>query len=229
MLASMVIAPAMRRGDGTDQDVAVADVPKFVREDAFEFFVIQQFQNAVRHCDRRVLRVASRGEGVRRLGRDHIHLRHRNADLLRQALDRSVGARQFFARDRLRAIHRQRDLVGVEIRDEVHDGSEGQRQKHPILSAEESSNEHQEQREGGQQERGLESVSHNFEVAISLDVRRRGEMHEAHFGNCRLRARYPPPPGSIGIMELAENLRIIYAAQSLAGKIFRNKELANIC
>ena len=64
-----------------------------------------------------------------------------------------------------------------------------------------------------------------FGGASSLDVRRGGEMHVSHFGNCRLRADTPSPHRSSGIIRLGENFKIIYEAQSLTGKIFRNKEL----
>jgi hypothetical protein len=53
-------------------------------------------------------------------------------------------------------------------------------------------------------------------------------MHEAHFGKSPVEVGVPPPLGPIEIMELAGNLEIIYGAQSLAGKIFRNKELADV-
>jgi hypothetical protein len=37
---------------------------------------------------------------------------------------------------------------------------------------------------------------------------------------------YPPPSRSIGIIELAGNLEIIYGAQQLTGKILSRKDLA---
>lgn len=37
---------------------------------------------------------------------------------------------------------------------------------------------------------------------------------------------YPPPPGSIGIMDLGENPKLNLGAQSLRGKIFVSKSLA---
>src|SRR5205814_8618990 len=124
-----------------------------------ELFVGRRLQNAVRGCDRWVARVSCGGEGVGRLRRDHVHLRHGNADFLGQAFDGGEGTRKFFASYWLGAIHGQRDFVGVEVGDEVHDGGKRQRQEHSILAAEVASEEHQQQREGCQQERGLESVS----------------------------------------------------------------------
>jgi len=51
-------------------------------------------------------------------------------------------------------------------------------------------------------------------------------MQVSHFGNVAGLRWYPPPPRSIGIIGLGENCEIIYVAQSITGKIFRNKELA---
>ncbi len=51
-------------------------------------------------------------------------------------------------------------------------------------------------------------------------------MHLSRFGNPGLEGGYPSPTRSIGIIELEENSEIIYVAQSVTGKIFRNKELA---
>ena len=150
------------RGDRADQNVAVADVAEFVGQHAFQFFVSQQIENALGHGNRSMLRIASGGKGIGRVGWNHVHLRHGQADLLSQALDGVVGARQLLARDRLRAIHGQRDLVGEEIRNEIHDRGEGQRQQHSVLSTEGAAHEHQQQRQRGQQKRGLECVSHNF-------------------------------------------------------------------
>ena len=84
-------------GDGADQDVAVVDVAEFVREYAFEFFVIQQLKIPWVTATEAWLRIASGGEGVGRLGRDHVDLRHGNADFLRQAFDGRVSARKFLA------------------------------------------------------------------------------------------------------------------------------------
>lgn len=50
-------------------------------------------------------------------------------------------------------------------------------------------------------------------------------MHVSHFGNFGS-GMDTPSPRSIGIIELGGNLEIIYSAQSVTGKIFRNKESA---
>ena len=123
---------------------------KFVSKNAFEFFIIQQLQNSLRNRNRSVARISSRSERVRGVGWNHVHLRHRNADLLRQPLDSPISARELFARNWLCAIHCQSNLVGEEIRDEVHDSGKGQCQKHSVLTAECASNEHQDQRKSGQ-------------------------------------------------------------------------------
>ena len=97
---------------------------------------------------------------------NHIDLRHRYADFLREPLDSGVGSRQLFARNWLRAIHGQSDFVRIKIRDEVHDDGDGQRQEHSVLAAEGASDEHQKQRESGQQERGLKGISHSYSALV---------------------------------------------------------------
>ena len=94
-----------------------------------------------------MLGIAAGRESIRRLGRDHVHLRHRNADFLCQALNDLICTRKFLTRDRLCAIHRKRNLVRIEIRDEVHDGGQSQRQQHAVLASENTADEHQQQRE----------------------------------------------------------------------------------
>jgi hypothetical protein len=145
-----------------------------VGQHAFEFFIVEQLQNAMRDCDRGVARVASGGERVRRLRWDDVHFRHGNADFLGQAFHGCVSAREFFAGDGLGSIHGQCNFVGIKVGDEVHDGGKRQRQEHSILAAEIAAEEHQQQREGGQQERGLESVSHRFVLLVHWMLRRRG-------------------------------------------------------
>ena len=160
------MAPAMVAGNGADQDIAVVDVSELVRKNALEFFIVQYLQDSLRDRDRSVARIASRGERVRGVRWNHVHLRHRNADFLREALNGLVSARKLLARDWLCAIHGKSNLVGEKIRNEVHDNGEGQCQEHSVLTAERATDEHQQQRKGGQEESSLESVSHRF-VALS--------------------------------------------------------------
>ena len=134
---------------------------EFVRDDAFEFFVVEQAENAVGNGDGRVVGIASGGEGVGRIGRDDVNLGHRQADFLRQALDDVIDARQVLTADGLGAVGGERDLVGEKVSHEIHDRGESERHQHSVLAAESAANEHQEQRESSQQERGLECISHN--------------------------------------------------------------------
>ncbi len=109
-----------------------------------------------------MVRIASGGEGVRRIGRDQVDLGHRQADFLRQALDDVVNARQIIAADRLGAISGERDLVGEKIGNEIHDGGEGERHQHPVLPAESAAGQHEQQRHAGEQECGFEYVAHDY-------------------------------------------------------------------
>ena len=147
--------------DRTDEDVAIAHVAEFMSEHAFQFIVVEQSEDALGYGDGSVVRIASGGEGVGRIGRDDIDLGHRQADFLRQALDDVVDARQIFAADGLGAIGGERDLVGEKVGNEIQDGGEGQRHQHSVLAAESAPGQHEQQRHGGEQERGFEYVAHN--------------------------------------------------------------------
>src|SRR5208282_3776960 len=94
-----------------DQDVAIAHVAQLVGEHAFEFFIVEQTEDALGYGGGGVVRVASGGEGVRRVGRDEVDLGHGQADFLRQALDDVVDPREIFAADGLGAIGGEGDLV----------------------------------------------------------------------------------------------------------------------
>src|SRR5262249_21175607 len=50
----------------------------------------------------------------------------------------------------------------------------------------------------------------------------------SHFGKSRSLEVPSLSPGSVGIMNLAGNIRVIYGAQSVTGKVFLNKELRGI-
>ena len=90
-------------------------------------------------------------------------------DAERQAFHRGESSRELLARNWLRSIHSERDLVGKEVRDEVHQDGDRQRNEHSIVTAKYASDGHQKQRQSGQKERGLKSVSHSFRKSTSLD------------------------------------------------------------
>ena len=113
-----------RGGDGRSEDVVVADVRKFVRDHAFEFVVVHQFHQSLRHGHRSVARIAAGGERVRRRLRNHIQLRHGQIGFGREALHHGVEPRRFLAADGLRAARRQRDLVREKIGAAVHQDGE---------------------------------------------------------------------------------------------------------
>ena len=98
-----------------------------------------------------MFRIASSGKCVGRIGRDYVHLRHRDADFLRQALHNPVGSRQLLTRDRLGTIRSQCDLVAEEVRREIHDDGDDERQHHAALAANHLSYEQQEQCHRGEQ------------------------------------------------------------------------------
>ena len=87
-------------GDRTDQNVVVAYVRQFVSNDSLKFFIIHQFEQTLRHGHRGVARISSRGEGVGRLLRNDIQLRHWQIGFCGESLHHLVQSRQLFARHR---------------------------------------------------------------------------------------------------------------------------------
>ena len=78
------------RRDGHGQRVAALDMRQFVRNHGGDFARLEIAQQARRHGDRGVLRVAAGGEGVGLLGVDDIEPGRRDAGALRQRLDHVV-------------------------------------------------------------------------------------------------------------------------------------------
>ena len=88
-----------RGGDGRSKNVVVANVRKFVRDHAFEFVVVHQFHQALRHGHRSVARIAAGRKSIRRGLRNQIKLRHRQIRFRGQPLHHGVKPRRFFPAD----------------------------------------------------------------------------------------------------------------------------------
>jgi hypothetical protein len=56
--------------------------------------------------------------------------------------------------------------------------------------------------------------------------KRRVDLYRFRFGTREVLVGYPPPPWSCGIIGLGRFCEKILAVEQLAGKIFRNKDLA---
>src|SRR5262249_16488339 len=136
MLASIVIAPAMVAATELIRMSRLLTCPSSCAR-------APSLSSSFRSCrvpwvpaTEALCRFSSRRERIRRVARKHINLGHGNTHLLCEALHDRVDARQLLARDRLRTIHGQGNLVGIEVRDEVHYHGECQRNEHPVLTAE---------------------------------------------------------------------------------------------
>ena len=83
-----------------------------------------------------MLRVASSGEGIWGFGGNDINLGHGQAEPPGHPLDDLKNTGQLLPGDRLGAVHGQRELVGIEIADEVHGRGDEKGEHHSIPSAE---------------------------------------------------------------------------------------------
>ena len=136
----------------------MAHVAQLMGQHALQLIVVQEGQNAVGDGDRGVLGVAAGGEGVGRFGGNHVDLRHGNAGAARQTLYHRINARQLVARDRLRPVHAQRYLVGVEVAEEVHRRRHGKGQQCAAFAAKVLSGQNQNQRKSREENGRFEDV-----------------------------------------------------------------------
>jgi len=129
------MAPAKICGNGTDQEVAVAYLTKFVGQDTFLFFGTQKVQQSLGDGYRGVPWVTT---GRKRMGgvvHDHVNLGHGQACALCQALHCVVEVGELPGCKWLRPVQGERDFVGVEIRNKVHHRSNDDGHEQAIASA----------------------------------------------------------------------------------------------
>src|SRR5712671_6955056 len=108
---------------------------KFVRQNAFQFLVIQQSQDPLSHGNRGMIWIASRGKGIGRIRGNHIELRHGKVGLLREPLYYRVNSWQLFPGDRLRTVHCEGDLVREKVRNKIRDAGNDEPEDHSVLPA----------------------------------------------------------------------------------------------
>src|SRR5688572_33435494 len=89
---------------------------ELVRDHALELGAVQLVDEATRHRDRRVLRVAARGESVRRGVINHIDTRRRDSQSDRKGLDYVPQLRLFPGAELVRLALREDKLVAGEVR-----------------------------------------------------------------------------------------------------------------
>ena len=131
---------AMRGGDRADQDVAVQHVPQLMREHAFQLPIIHQLEHAVGEGHRGVLglRPVAKALGDSS-GMSHslgIGMLHALAEILHHGRDAAVDFGIFGLVDRLRVVHRQRDLIGEEVAGEVHGDGHAEPEEEAAAAAE---------------------------------------------------------------------------------------------
>lgn len=116
--------------DGHEQhptDVEVLDVAEFMGEDAFEFFVFEDLDDAGRDGDRGVLRIAARCEGIWRWIIHHVQLRHRQPRGNGQVFDEVPEVGVLFAGFYLRCAGCPEDeFVAPKPRERRHAYGEGE-------------------------------------------------------------------------------------------------------
>jgi hypothetical protein len=129
-------------------------VPQLVREDSAQLVLREQLADPGGDRNSRVLRIASRGKGVRLLLRDHVQLGHRQARPGGQIADHLVQARVLFLGDRLRPRCAQSDLVAEEVHHEVEEQSEGEEEGRALRSTDQRADDDEQTAEAGEQDGG---------------------------------------------------------------------------
>src|SRR5436309_248527 len=154
-----------RCGDGRDQHVAVLHVRELVGQHALELFLVQDPHDSLGHRHDGVLWVTAGGKGVRRLARDQVDPRHRDAGACGQAMDDCVESRCGGLVDGFGTVRGQHDLVREPVAHEVHGQGEEEGDHHSLLAPEGATKEHEDNRQARQKQPGLEYVRHGRSLA----------------------------------------------------------------
>ena len=136
------------------------DVGQFVRNNRRDFARFEPLQKARGDRDRGILRVPTGGEGVGLVGVDEIDFWHRDAGIARQPFDGPVEVGRLPRVDLLGVLHAQHQLVGVPVAEEVGDHGKAERQHHASGAANEVTHDHEDAREGSQQNPSSQRVEH---------------------------------------------------------------------
>ncbi len=152
-------------GDGGDhghnEGVAIAHVRHFVSHHAGQLFAGQDAADAGGYGDGGVLRVASGGEGVGRIGVDFVHLGHGHIGPLSLFVDQSKQFGVILGGNLLGVSHAERNPVAEPVGPEIQDQGENHSDDNAQLTAKIGSDEQQESGQHHQQEKCFEGV-HNF-------------------------------------------------------------------
>ena len=106
-----------------------------VADDGAQLALVEDAQDAGGCSDDGVVRVAARRKGVGRLVVNNEDLGHGHLGKPGDFLDDAVKLRRLLLRDLMRAGHAQRQFVREEVRDEVHDAGEDQRDERHARTA----------------------------------------------------------------------------------------------
>jgi hypothetical protein len=142
----MVIAPASVAG----QDIAIPHMPQLVGQHSFKLFIVEKIEDALGYGDGCMFGVAPGGKGIRGITGDDIDSGHGERHAGQYALHDLVHAGQLLAGDRLRLVHGQRQLVGIEVAEEIHPGGNKESQDHSIAAAKMSAEENEKEGESSQ-------------------------------------------------------------------------------
>jgi hypothetical protein len=114
----------------------------------------------------RVLRIAAGGEGIGLGLVDDVDLRHGQFGARRQIAHHAIEFRRGALVDLARIVHAQHHLVGVPVAEQVHRGSDHQRDQHAAFAADQIADAHEERRHEGQQHRGADEVHGRLSVDL---------------------------------------------------------------
>ena len=150
-------------------------VGKFMREHARQLFPAHELEQPLGHGHRRVLGVAAGREGVRRLLRDYVDLRHGKVGPLAERLHRFPQLGGFLGSHCLGIVHPENDLVREPVAEEVHAGGHQEGHEHPLLPAEPAPDQDDQGGQRRQQQSGANLIAHSFN---SFDDPRCGSRSE---------------------------------------------------
>src|SRR5689334_15104882 len=134
---------------------------QFVSDHAFEFIVIHQLKQTLRHSNRSMARVSSGSKGIGRRFRNDIKFRQGQIRLCSKAFHDGVEAGKLLPRYGLCAAGHQGDFVREKVSKSIHHRGESEAHGHAVTATEVLPDQHKKERQSCEQ-KCCSKDSHSF-------------------------------------------------------------------
>jgi hypothetical protein len=142
------------------QSIAIFHMGDLMRENPRDLLFGQGAQQAGRDRERRMIRIAAGGKGVRLIALDHIEPWRRNMCPPGKIIHEPSQGGHLRRIDLTRPIHPENDRIGTPIGHEIHGAGENEREDHPASAAQHEADRHEERGQRRDQEPGAKKIVH---------------------------------------------------------------------